>query len=69
MSSVKLRVNQEGSLQLPEALLLEMGMGPGDEVMVVGGKSRLLIGQANSANTPWRKISHELIEQEQGPTG
>ena len=49
MSTMKLRVSQEGNLHLPEDLLLEMGIGPGDEVLVVGSESRLLVGQGGSA--------------------
>ncbi|MDJ0652919.1 MAG: AbrB/MazE/SpoVT family DNA-binding domain-containing protein [Xanthomonadales bacterium] len=64
MSTVKLRLGQEGTLQLPADLLLEMGVGPGDELLVVGAESKLLLGQCDTANTPWRRISHELIEQE-----
>ena len=67
MSTMKLRVSQEGNLQLPQDLLLEMGVGPGDEVFVVGSDSRLLLGQSGSANTPWRLISQELIEKARDP--
>ena len=67
MSTVKLRLGQEGMLQLPKDLLLEMGIGPGDELLVVGADSRLLLGPGGSAGTPWRLISHELIEQEKKP--